>query len=63
MDLVAIHHTCRQYSEDSWEPVHKVKKITPETTVREIVEWAANGWKFEKIITFSGPITIEEIKL
>jgi hypothetical protein len=58
-EFIAVLHTCRQYSEDGYESVHKLMKLTPETTIREIMEWAS-GHPFEKSSNY-GPITIEEV--
>jgi hypothetical protein len=45
MKLVATIKDCRQYSEDAWEPITRVKEITPETTMQELIDWQKGIYK------------------
>jgi hypothetical protein len=38
-EYVAIIVYSEQYTEDSWKPVTKVLKCSPDTTIKQISEW------------------------
>lgn len=39
MKYAATIKDCRQYSEDSWEAITRIKEITEETTLKELIDW------------------------
>lgn len=51
MALVALINDCRQYSEDAWEPSPKIKDITPETTIQDLIDWHNSIYKNSKNLT------------
>ena len=50
MKIVAHINDCRQYSEDSWEPIVLTKELTEATTIGELVEWQKKLYKGNKSI-------------
>lgn len=42
MKYAATINDCRQYSENSWEPITRIKEITPETKLQELIDWQIN---------------------
>lgn len=42
MKYVATIKDCRQYSEDGWEAITRIKEIKPETTLQELIDWQKN---------------------
>lgn len=39
MKFVATIKDCRQYSEDAWEQITRVKEIDKATTLGDLIEW------------------------
>lgn len=57
-EVVAQVKTCSQYGPDDWETVTRTLVISPDTTVREVLEWYGAALRVAEKGEFSGPIHI-----